>query len=299
MSLLCVCPLCGLGRLVAVLAFLAVGSGVWAAAASAGPSPQRVVTLDWGVAETLVALGVPPVGVPDTAGYADWVAEPPLPPETVNLGSRFEPNLELIRSLSPDLIVLIPFQASLEPLLRRIAPTLILSVHEGQPHPYDAATEATRTLARHLGREAAAEALIARTEALLAAARARRPDPGGPLLVAAVADAHHLWVFGQGSLYGDVLDRMGVRNAWTEPVSGWGFSAIGADRLAGVDAAAFVTLRPLPPDFETGLTDSPVWKALPFVQQGRVVVLPPVLMFGMLPASGRFATLLSEALAAP
>lgn len=284
-----------------LLAFLCIliCSG-WAPPAGAdglSTPARRVVTLDWGVAETLVALGAPPVGVPDIKGYADWVADPPLPPGTVNLGSRFEPNLELIRSLKPDLIILIPFQSGLEPLLRRIAPTLTLSVHQGVGQPYAAAQEATRTLGRLTGREAEAETLIARTEATLTDSRARlAAAPPPPVLVAAVADAHHLWVFGSGSLYGDLLARLGLRNGWAEPVSDWGFSAVGADRLADAGDSTFITLRPLPPDFDTGLTRSPLWQSLPFVQAGRVHILPPVLMFGMLPSSARFATLLADTL---
>lgn len=296
-------PPCGLPpnkmrRLLTLLCVLICSGWALPAGADGLPAPaRRIVTLDWGVAETLVALGAPPAGVPDIRGYADWVADPPLPAGTVNLGSRFEPNLELIRSLKPDLIILIPFQSGLEPLLRRIAPTLTLSVHQGVGQPYAAAQEATRTLGRLTGREAEAEALITRTETILSDSRARfAVAPPPPVLVSAVADAHHLWVFGQGSLYGDLLGRLGLRNGWTEPVSDWGFSAVGADRLAEAGDSTFVTLRPLPPDYETGLTQSPLWQALPFVQAGRVTVLPPVLMFGMLPSSARFATLLADAL---
>lgn len=283
--------------LIVLCVLICSGWGPPAGADGLSAPARRIVTLDWGVAETLVALGAPPVGVPDIKGYADWVAEPPLPPGTVNLGSRFEPNLELIRSLKPDLIILIPFQSSLEPLLRRIAPTLTLSVHQGVGQPYAAAQEATRTLGRLTGRQAEAEALIVRTEATLTDSRTRLATvPLPPVLVAAVADAHHLWVFGPGSLYDDLLARLGLRNGWIEPVSDWGFSAVGADRLAESGDSTFITLRPLPPDFDTGLTRSPLWQSLPFVQAGRVHILPPVLMFGMLPSSARFATLLADTL---
>ncbi|MFD1378870.1 hypothetical protein [Fodinicurvata halophila] len=42
------------------------------------------------------------------------------------------------------------------------------------------------------------------------------------------------------------------------------------------------------------LDNSPLWTRLPPVEAGRFSVLPPVLMFGMLPSALRFARVLSH-----
>src|SRR5690606_7973612 len=75
---------------------------------AAAPIPaRRIVALDWGLAETLIAIGQPPVGVPETRTYADWVISPALPTGTADVGLRVEPNLEILQQLAPDLILTI------------------------------------------------------------------------------------------------------------------------------------------------------------------------------------------------
>lgn len=90
-------------------------------------SHNGYTTVDWAVAETLIALGEPPLAVGDMQSYQTWVKQPELPKTTVNLGVRLQPNLELIATLShsaDDLnLVFINsnFYASLNNLLRPYA----------------------------------------------------------------------------------------------------------------------------------------------------------------------------------
>jgi len=55
--------------------------------------PRRIVSLDFGLAETLLEIGVVPVGLTATDDWNDWVAEPRLPALVVNHGGTFEPNV--------------------------------------------------------------------------------------------------------------------------------------------------------------------------------------------------------------
>src|SRR5688500_4218141 len=79
--------------------------GCLPAKAQGASSTPRVVSLDYGLAQTLIELGVPPIGLIDTTGWANWTVEPPLPPNVANLGSSHEINMELLQLLIPDLIV--------------------------------------------------------------------------------------------------------------------------------------------------------------------------------------------------
>ena len=83
-------------------------------------APLRVVALDWACAETAQALGVTPVGMAQLADYRLWSGDLPMPQSVVDVGLRMEPNLELIRALRPDLILLSPMQQASVPLLERI-----------------------------------------------------------------------------------------------------------------------------------------------------------------------------------
>lgn len=61
---------------------------------------KQVATLDWTIAETLIAMNNAPVAVGDATAYQRWVGEPKLPTETQDLGIRLQPNPEQIWLLS-------------------------------------------------------------------------------------------------------------------------------------------------------------------------------------------------------
>lgn len=257
--------------------------------------------MDFGLAETLIEMGLPPVALPNPTEWTEWVVEPALPPGIVNLGTDREPNLELLAALKPDLIVTTPYLAGIRALLEGIAPTREFSVYAPPGgHPYALSVAATRALAAILGREAEGEALIARAEAAMAQARrhfARAGLADRPLLVVNFLDTRHVRVYGPGSLFGDVMARTGLANGWTRPSNYWGFSTVGIEALAESPASRLVYLEPIGADTLGRLAASPLWNSLPFARAGRVHRLPAVLMFGMLPSAMRFARQLALALA--
>ena len=92
------------------------------ARATVMPAPRlRIASLDYGLAETLIALGHPPVALPSAADWDRWVVEPPLPPSVVDLGSSLEINFERLAKVEPDLILTTDFVKRQEPALARIA----------------------------------------------------------------------------------------------------------------------------------------------------------------------------------
>lgn len=258
-----------------------------------GEPPVRVVSLDYALTETVLELGVVPVGVPDLDGYERWVVEPELPSSVVDVGSTFEPNLELIQQLEPDLILTTPFLAGLRDRLERIAPTVSLAIYRPGGEPYRRATEVARRLGERLDREAEAESLIARVDSTIGAARRQlRGHRETPLYFVRFLDPRHVRVFGEQSLHDAVLERVEIPNAWNGETNHWGFSTVGIEALAARQEARLFYFEPLPPDVLPTLEESGLWASLPFVEAGNVHPFPMVLMFGGLPSAERFAELL-------
>ncbi|MGA0563825.1 ABC transporter substrate-binding protein [Ancylobacter sp. VNQ12] len=276
---------------------LAVRSARGAAPADAAP---RIVSMDFGLAETLIEMGLPPIALPNPASWTQWVVEPALPPGIVDLGTDREPNLELLAALKPDLIVTTPYLAGIRALLEGFAPTRTFSVYAPPPgHVYDRSIAATRALAAAIGEAEAGEALIARTAATMAQCRQLFAEAGlnrRPQIVVNFLDTRHVRVYGAGSLFGDVMERCGLENGWTAPSNYWGFNTVGIEALAASPASRLLYLEPISADTLDTLALSPLWNSLPFVRAGRVHRLPAVLMFGMLPSAMRFARQLAVAL---
>ncbi|MBN8941170.1 MAG: ABC transporter substrate-binding protein [Rhizobiales bacterium] len=280
-------------------AALALGLGAALSRPARAAAPERVVAIDWGLAATLLSLGVTPLGIAETRLYRTWVAEPALPPAVRDIGLRTAPNLELLATLKPDLIVMTRQSENARALLRRIAPILTIDLYADDRRPLDRALAAVRELGTAFDRQDAAIALLGRFEATLADARRRIGSFGRPVLAIGFMDARHVRVYGQGSLFADVLDRIGLVNAWRGPTNAWGFSLADIAELAAYADSRILVIEPTPPEAAASLTRAGLWRALPFVRDGRVTPIDPVWAFGDITAAGRFAGLVAQALAAP
>lgn len=257
----------------------------------------RVASMDWALTETMLALGHAPLAIVAAVDWNRFVVEPPLPAGVADLGLQQEINLELLASLEPNLILSSPFLSNLEPALQRIAKTVQLSIFERGTLPLGQPRFLAEQLGSILNREALARSNLTLAEQKFSDYRKRIAALAPlPVLLVNFIDARHVRVYGGNGLFQNVLDRLGVVNAWTGATNYWGFSTLGIERLASDKDLRLITFEPIPADALPTLERSPLWSKLPFVRAGRVSVLPPVFMFGAMPSALRFARLLVAAL---
>ena len=252
---------------------------------------ERIATIDWGTAETLLALGVAPLGLAETAGYRDWVGEPALPDTVAEIGLRATPNLEYLAALKPDVILSTPQFNAIEPVLGRIAPVISLATYTTDLEPYRHARENTRRLGALTGHGQAAADLIAATDMRIAKLKdAIGASQTRPVLVLYFQDDRQAWVFCRGSLFDDVLRRAGLTNAWTSEGYSWGFANAGVDQLFAIRDAAVLVIEPVPPAVRAKLAARDgLLTQLPAFAPGNYAILPSIWGFGGLPSAGRFA----------
>ncbi|MFC5836660.1 ABC transporter substrate-binding protein [Aeromonas bestiarum] len=262
---------------------------------ASAPVP-RIATVDWTIAETLLALGVTPLAVGDVSSYRAWVGEPLLPAAVVDIGLRAQPNRELLAELKPDRILISPLAAPLAPTLSRIAPVQSIALYDPQTDLWQRLHEATLTIAALVNKTAEAERLLAGLDRDLAQMRAELPADLPPLLVVQFIDERHVRVFGRHSLFEAVMQRLGLRNAWQGETNAWGFSVASIEQFMALPAARLVVVDPIPVGVSERLQEPGLWQHLPLVQQAPVLHLPAVWSFGGVLAARRFASLLNEAL---
>lgn len=267
-----------------------------AVAIEVGSGTPRIATVDWTIAETLLALGVTPLAVGDVSSYHAWVGEPRLPAEVVDIGLRAEPNRELLAELKPDRILVSPLAEPLTATLSRIAPVQSIALYEPGSDLWQRLHEATLTVAGLVNKTAEAWELLARLDSDLAQMKATLPADISPLLVVQFIDERHVRVFGRDSLFEAVMQRLGLRNAWTGQTNAWGFSVASIEQFLAFPEARLVVVDPIPVGVNERLQEPGLWQHLPLVKQAPVLHLPAVWSFGGIIAARRFATLLSEAL---
>ncbi|MEP9380646.1 ABC transporter substrate-binding protein [Aquabacter sp. CN5-332] len=275
--------------------------GILSKAGSARAAPQvpSCVVMDWGLAATVIALGIVPKGVPAPIWYDRCVVEPSCPPGVTNVGLLFTPNFELVQALGPDLIVIPPGLAPARALFERIAPVHAVSLYLPEADPYARADAQTRLLAERLACGEAASGLAAQAEAALREARmGLRSYDGRPLLLMSLVDERHMSVLGRQSLFQSVIDRLGLVNAGADLVPRGEMAIQGLEALQGLGDVHIIHIDPPNRrDIAAIALARPFWQALSPIRDGRFRRIPPVLGTAGLPAAIRFTHLLAQALA--
>jgi ABC-type Fe3+-hydroxamate transport system substrate-binding protein len=277
----------------------------------------RVVSADWTSAEIALALGVTPVAVGDRDTYRNWVgAGEDLPASVAAIGARYEPSLEKIAALKPDLIV----QESGELVkgrdkLEAIAPVAGLDAYalsKASPKTeWAAMRDATLKLGTLLGKDAEAKALLKSTDSEIAVQAQRIKDAGHAgdsvvLTQTSVGGKPATRLFDDGSEMVAVLRKLGLKNGFEGKHQDYSFTEVGLEGLRQVGDTDWLLTLAQKQDTKEELNafgawkDNPVFTKLPVVKAGRVHEIggDNWTWGGPLSAS-RLATKIADVLAAP
>jgi len=294
-----------------VLAGLAAASVVGPAAAetritgSRGPQvfdrpPRRILSLNWALAEQLIDLDTPPLGIADPAGYRDWVRQPELPADTIDLGKRDAPNGERILSLDPDLILIAGEQIVAARRLESIAPVLHFEQFSAD---HDNAATARRIfldLGRLLGREDLARERLAAMGDRLAALKTKiataYPDGPPPVAVIRFIDDKRVVIYGRNGMPEAALSALGLRSPLAVPNSQWGLAFKPVTALAGIEDGLVLHIEPF--EHADALFGTALWQAMPFVRDDRFAALPPLWTYGGALSIGRIGEAVARVLLA-
>ncbi len=182
-------PYRGRRALLGLISAVAIGATAWLPALAQGQQRaletaygpvtikgdvQRVITLDEGALDTVLALGMQPVGSVAARGgnqlpsyLQQHASQVPI------VGVTREPNLEAIFSQRPDLILASPgLEKRVYDVLSKMAPTVVPSTPSTAPW-----AERNALYVSALGKEAEMEKLVANVEERIAAMR-HRIEPG-------------------------------------------------------------------------------------------------------------------------
>lgn len=245
---------------------LALLIAVVVGAAKAEPA-RRVISLAPSLTAILVALDAEGtlVGIDDFSSRRQ-----PALFELPRVGGLYNPSLEAIVSLQPDLVVLVPTAEQRD--LRQRLEALEIPVESFENVRFDQVLENIERLGVLVGRERAARERIAeirRVRAELEAAGAARESPS----VVVVLQRDPLFVVGRGSFIEEMLQVVGAANVAA------GFEdAYPRVNLEWLLAAAPEVLIDMDPSTEEAGRFWSRWPALPAVRSGRVLRLDPELV---------------------
>ena len=240
--------------------------------------PQRVVVLGFADAQIATAIGAPVVAAARNPSSPDgnWAGvNPPLPADVTVL-DNITPNLEAITAARPDLILMTTAQPSFSasyPQIAAIAPTVS---HLGRLLE-DPGDDLVRVIGRATGRTAEADALIAHSNAAIAATAARHPDlRGRSYAFGQYHNGQTFVVVAQDGPTAAFFRRLGMQVApglAGLPVAQAGAATLPPENLARLDTADVAFLGLYAPGDEQRFRSQPLARNLDVLQGDRLRVL--------------------------
>ncbi|WP_209121023.1 ABC transporter substrate-binding protein [Alkalihalobacillus sp. BA299] len=243
---------------------------------------KKVVALEWTYAEDLLAVGVQPAGVADMEMYGDYVnIEPQFDDTVVDVGGRQEPNLEVLASLEPDLIIGVSFRHdAMLSELEAIAPTVIFN-----PYPedesinlYEEMETTFKEIAKAVDKEAEADQVLADLDQKYEEAKAKIDSADlatkDVILTLAYsgAQAPEIRVFTPNSMASIIIEKMGLNNVHIpDQHEIFGSSTFNVEGLVKYEDANYLFTVPDTDNiYENQLKGNKVWENLTFVKEDRL-----------------------------
>lgn len=185
---------------------LALAAPIDTAVGQVDVSPAaRVAVMDVPAIDSLTALGIPLVAAPDRL-YVDYLAD--VAAATPDAGTLFEPDLEALAALDPQLVIVGGRSVAQKDALAQIAPVIDMTI--GTDMLGDAKARLTAYGAL-FGKEDRAARLNADLDARLAALADAGKGKGRGLIV--LTNGPKMSAYGTGSRFGWILDATGLTEA--------------------------------------------------------------------------------------
>ncbi|GAA3390671.1 iron-siderophore ABC transporter substrate-binding protein [Cryptosporangium minutisporangium] len=271
----------------------------------------NIVSLEWGLTETLLALGVKPVGAADVKGYNVWDKSIALEPSTPDVGTRGEPSLDAIAALKPDLVVSVTdVPENVLAQIEKTAPVLALRGSDSTD-PIGYMRRTVETLATITGTEDKGKELLAGFDKKIEdgkAALAKAGKAGGPFVMAdgwVDSGTVSIRMFTPGSFFGAIGQELGLKSQWTSGGDkDYGLAQTDLEGLTKITdpKTSFVYVAndgEANSTFIKSVESNAVWKQLPFVKTGGNVHRLPdgIWMFGSTPSAEAYVDAVVDALA--
>jgi len=231
--------------------------------------PATIAVLDIAALDTLTALGVPVAGVPDQL-YVDYLDAA----GAAVVGTLFEPDLEALANLSPDLIVAGGRSSTQVEPLSAVATTIDMTIWEHLVEEARARIAAYGTL---FGKEDRAAELTAALDAKIAAVKAAVAGKGKALIL--LTNGPKVSAYGKGSRFSWIHDVLDLPEAFPnlnpethgDAVSFEFIAEVNPDWIIVIDRAAAIGEAPS----ALATLDNDLVKSTTAGQKGQIITLSP------------------------
>lgn len=228
-------------------------------------TPKRVVVLELSFLDAVRNLGITPVGIADD-NKKDMIKK--LVASSIDytsVGTRSEPNLEVISSLKPELIIAdAERHKNIYKQLKKIAPTIELKSREAT---YDETIDSFTTIAKALNKEDEGKEKLAEHKKVINDLKAELPKDENRNIVLGVARADSFQLHTSSSYDGEIFKMLGFTHAVKSDNA---YQEVSLEQLSKIDPdILFISAnegKTIVDEWKT----NPLWKNLKAVKNGQV-----------------------------
>ncbi|MEX6699243.1 Fe(3+) dicitrate ABC transporter substrate-binding protein [Peribacillus frigoritolerans] len=228
-------------------------------------TPKKIVTLELSFVDSLNALGIKPIGISDD-NKKDMITK--LVGQEIDytsVGTREQPNLEVISSLQPDLIIAdAERHKGIYKDLQKIAPTIVLKSREST---YQENLDSFKTIAKAVNKEDAAEKRLSEHEKTIKELKSKLTVDSNMTVLPAVVRDTSFQAHTSSSYDGELLERMGLKNAIQQKQP---HAEMNLEQLVEIDPDVLLLANNEGKLLTDEWKDNPLWKDLKAVKNGQV-----------------------------
>ncbi|MDR4937932.1 Fe(3+) dicitrate ABC transporter substrate-binding protein [Rossellomorea marisflavi] len=231
-------------------------------------SPKRIVTLELSFVDALNGLGMEPVGIADDKKEDMIKNLVGKKIDYTSVGTRQQPNLEVISSLQPDLIIAdVQRHKGIYEDLKKIAPTIELKSRESD---YEENLDAFQTIAKAVGKEKQSEERLSEHKETLAKLQDELKEEKGKTIMPAVVRDTSFQAHTSASYDGQFLEKLGFKNAIQDDEA---YAEMNLEQLSDVDPDVLILANNEGKLLTDEWKDNPLWRNLKAVKNDQVYVV--------------------------
>jgi ferric citrate transport system substrate-binding protein len=228
-------------------------------------TPKKIVTLELSFVDSLNALGIKPIGISDDNKKEMITKLVGQEMDYTSVGTREQPNLEVISSLQPDLIIAdAERHKGIYKDLQKIAPTIVLKSREST---YQENLDSFNTIAKAVNKEDAAEKRLSEHEKTIKELKSKLTVDSNMTVLPAVVRDTSFQAHTSSSYDGELLERMGLKNAIQQEQP---HAEMNLEQLVEIDPDVLLLANNEGKLLTDEWKDNPLWKDLKAVKNGQV-----------------------------
>ena len=228
-------------------------------------TPKKIVTLELSFVDSLNALGIKPIGISDDNKKEMITKLVGQEMDYTSVGTREQPNLEVISSLQPDLIIAdAERHKGIYKDLQQIAPTIVLKSREST---YQENLDSFKTIAKAVNKEDAAEKRLSEHEKTIKELKSKLTVDSNMTVLPAVVRDTSFQAHTSSSYDGELLERMGLKNAIQQEQP---HAEMNLEQLVEINPDVLLLANNEGKLLTDEWKDNPLWKDLKAVKNGQV-----------------------------